>query len=479
MKDKLKRTKLELERIAKDELNLDFFPIVWEIVPEEVMLEVMSYGLPTRARHWSYGQSYDYQKAQGEMGLSKVYELVLNNDPSYAFLLESNTDVANIMVIAHVIGHVAFFKNNFLFKKTDRKMVYHAAERAQRVEEYITKYGLERVESVMNAALAIEKNIDWQRGIYRKPYDEVKKIWKNRKIGEFEDLLGITDSECIKVVKNKNFPPTKERDLLWFFANYGKMSPWKRDIFEIVREESFYFYPQYYTKIINEGFASYIHAELMSLLPKDFLSPSEFIEFGKIHERVVQPGGSKLNINPYFLGFTILNDIEKRWDEKYENGSSDINGKQKILEVIKEEDDISFLRNYLTQNIVDELEMFAYIEVFDKQKNKFIEIKSTTVIDIVEYMARGIYNYRSPIIEVTFANENELQLNHYSKEVGSLDPRHVERVLQYLAVIWPALISLDTVDNKGNKIIYYYDNEDGLRIKEGDSGRIVKISFHK
>ncbi len=103
------------------EMGLDFFPINWEVVPEEVLLEVMSYGLPTRARHWSYGQSYTYQKIQGEMGMSKVYELVLNNNPSYAFLLDTNSDIANTMVIAHVIGHVHFFKNNYLFKLTDRK----------------------------------------------------------------------------------------------------------------------------------------------------------------------------------------------------------------------------------------------------------------------------------------------------------------------------------------------------------------------
>ena len=153
-----RRTKM-LEELAEKKLGLDFFPIMWEVVPEDVMLEVMSYGLPTRARHWSYGQSYEYQKAQGEMGMSKVYELVLNNDPSYAFLLDSNSNIANTMVIAHVIGHVAFFKNNFLFKKTNRKMVYASAERAARVEEYITKYGLTKVEKTMDMAFAMEKSI--------------------------------------------------------------------------------------------------------------------------------------------------------------------------------------------------------------------------------------------------------------------------------------------------------------------------------
>ena len=80
-----------LEKMAED-MGLDPYPINYEVVSQDTMLEVISYGLPTRARHWSYGQSYDYQKMQGEMGFSKVYEVVLNNNPSYAFLLDTNSN---------------------------------------------------------------------------------------------------------------------------------------------------------------------------------------------------------------------------------------------------------------------------------------------------------------------------------------------------------------------------------------------------
>src|SRR5690606_23267304 len=149
----------------------------------------------------------------------------------------------------------------------------------------------------------------------------------------------------------------------------------------IIREESFYFFPQYLTKIMNEGFASWGHAELLYRMPREFLSHSEYLEFVKIHERVVQPGSSKLNINPYFLGFTILNDIQKRWDEYYENGSSEITGFEKILEVIKNEDDISFLRNYLTQEICDDLGLFAYVKKYDRNREEFIQIESKRADD--------------------------------------------------------------------------------------------------
>jgi stage V sporulation protein R len=456
VKEVLEKRTLWFEEKAK-EMGLDFFPINWEVVPEEVLLEIMSYGLPTRARHWSYGQSYTYQKLQGEMGMSKVYELVLNNDPSYAFLLETNSDIANTMVIAHVIGHVHFFKNNYLFKKTDRKMVYHAAERAQRVEDYVSQHGIEKVEQIMDIAFSMDKNIDWHKGIHRNAYPKKKKVLKKVVAGEFDDIYGKDSSGYKEVVLNEKFPPEKEYDLLWFLSNYADLEPWEKDIFEITREEAFYFYPQYCTKIMNEGFASYVHAELMYLMNDEMLTPGEYLEFVKIHERVVQPGGNKLNINPYFLGFTILNDIKKRWDEKFKNGQSDVDGFKKILQVVEEEDDISFLRTYLTQEIVNDLKMFAYKNHYDKGKEQYIVIESTDVKDVVESLTSKMYNYQAPLIYIDVASNNGMELVHDSTEIGTLDPKHIEKVMGYIQKIWGSIIDLKTIDDKGEVFHYSYD----------------------
>lgn len=454
------------------ELGLDFFPINFEIVPEEVMLEIMAYGLPTRSRHWSYGQSYEYNKIYGEMGMSKVYEVVLNNDPSYAFLLDTNLDIANIMVVAHVIGHVHFFKNNNLFKDSDRKMVFHAAERAQRVDEYIQKYGIERVEHIMDVGFSMDHNIDWFKGIDRKPYAKPKKVLKEKKAKEFDDMMGGTGPSFEEVQLNKKFPPTKEFDLIWFLMNYSNLDDWEKDILSIIREESFYFYPQYLTKIMNEGFASYMHAELMYLLDHSELKSSDHLEFCKLHERVVQPGGDPTNINPYFLGFTIFNDIKERWDELFNNGESEITGFQKILQVVAEEDDVSFLRNYLTQTIVDELGMFSYISGKDKH-GEFIDIESRKVKDVVESMASKRYNYQAPLISIVRAASGGLELEHDSSEVGTLDPKHLGKVMGYLQEIWGGIIDLKTVDENGGTIHYTYDEVGFSDYPEEDDTTVV------
>ena len=448
----------KLEVMAKEK-GIDFYEMKYEIVPQDVMLEVMSYGLPTRSRHWKYGASYEYQKISGEMGSSKVYELVLNNSPSYAFLLNTNSDIANIMVSAHVLGHSHFFKNNYLFKKTNNKMVYTAAERAARIDSYIHKYGIEEVEQFMDFCFAIEKNIDWFKGENRDLYeDEVKKVirCKNKLDGEYDDLLPRKKSTDQKDGP-KRFPPYKEYDLLWFLMNYGSLKDWQRDVVEIIRAESFYFYPQYYTKIMNEGFASMVHADLMVEL--DSISHSEFLEYSKIHERVVQSGVDKFNINPYYLGFTILNNIRDKYDELYKKGESDIAGQQKVYQVVEEEDDISFLRNYLTQELVDEMDLFAYIRYKDKNGGEILEITSRNYADVAEFMAKDIFNYRVPSIYIESMGKDFLNLVHDSTDVGTLDTKHLKKVMSLFYKYFDKIIDIKTIDDDGETTHITFDEE--------------------
>ena len=444
-----------LEKEAKD-MGLDFYSMKYEVVPIEVMLEVMSYGLPTRARHWKYGQSFEYQKMTGEMGMSKVYELVLNNNPCYAFLLDSNPDIINVFVSAHVLGHCHFFKNNWMFKKTDNQMVYRAAERASRIDEYIQKYGLNEVERVMDIAFAFEKNIDWHKGIDRKRYSrEQNVIQKKNASTEFDDICGQ------KITFNfltKKFPPAPEKDILWFLITYSNLEDWKRDVFDIIRQESHYFYPQYMTKIMNEGFAVYIHTELMLKLD---ITPSEFIEYIKLHEKVVQPGRDKFSFNPYYLGFKIFKDIEERWDQKYADGESEIGGFQKVLRVVEEENDISFIRNYLTKELCEEMELFVYEQARTHNGDIIVEIVSKDLDDIKEYVIKDLYNYRAPNIKIVSATKMGLELEHCSTEYGTLDGKHLKKVMSYLYEIWGAPIDIQTINEK--KEIYHLTlDEDGF-----------------
>src|SRR5215212_1618853 len=178
--------------IATVKFGLDPFPVRFEIVPASVMYEVGSYALPGRYSHWTFGKAYHRMKMMYDFGLSKIYEVVINANPSYAFLLETNSPIQNKMVIAHVLGHVDFFKNNVYFSKTNRRMVDEVAMHARRMAEYEFKHGRKVVEELLDAVLSIEEHIDPNFFIKKNNRDKIKKNKdekKRRREGRYDDLF--------------------------------------------------------------------------------------------------------------------------------------------------------------------------------------------------------------------------------------------------------------------------------------------------
>jgi len=248
---------------------------------------------------------------------------------------------------------------------------------------------------------------------------------------EFDDLLRPQEDRKLSVerkVVNATLPPHPEKDLLWFLINYAPLEEWERDVLDIIREEAFYFYPQAMTKIMNEGWASYWHAELMYLY--DGVRPEEQIEFARTHEKVVQPGGNPFRVNPYYIGFRIFKDIEKRWDELHEKGESDITGREKIFQVRAEESDISFLRNYLTDELVRDMNLFTFGQLDEDddrgqadQESTFYEIKDRVRDEVVETLVRPMYHNYAPRISIVDASAEKLVMEHRSRELGTLADR--------------------------------------------------------
>lgn len=444
----------ELEALARAQ-GLDFFPISFEVVPQDIMTEVAAYGLPTRARHWSYGKVYQSQRLYGTMGLSKIYEIVLNSDPGLAFLLDTNPEIANLLVAAHVFGHVDFFKNNVMFADTDRKMINNAAAHAIRIDRYIERYGLDVVEHLMDMGFALDRHIDPHLGIARLPYPKREIVEKERKVQPYDDLFGTAIPSVTYEAVGERMPPHPEHDLLWFLIAYAPLEDWQKDILSIIREESYYFYPQFLTKIINEGWASYWHAELFHLY--DGVSPEEMIEFARLHAGVVNPG-SRFSLNPYYLGYKILVDIEDRWDEMYQEGKSKLTGREKLFEVRRTEDDISFLRNYLTTDLVEKMDLFSYGSACTHPPGQKCPQCDRIVIttrerdQVVEALLAPRYNYGAPRIVIRDVIVNALYLEHLDRTTTFLDRRYADQVLSYMAELWRHPVSLLTCDERGAEV---------------------------
>ncbi|MEO0632181.1 MAG: SpoVR family protein, partial [Planctomycetota bacterium] len=141
--------------------GLDFYETVFEVLDFDTMNQIAAYGgFPVRYPHWKWGAEYDRMSKRDAYGLGRIYEMVINNDPCYAYLQESNSVTDQKLVMAHVYGHADFFKHNFWFSKTDRKMMDTMANHATRVRRHIERHGHDAVERFIDRCLSIEHLID-------------------------------------------------------------------------------------------------------------------------------------------------------------------------------------------------------------------------------------------------------------------------------------------------------------------------------
>src|SRR5579883_2563652 len=242
--------------------GLDPFPTHFELVPASIMYEFASYSIPGRFSHWTYGKAYYKQKMQYDFGLSKIYEMVINTNPSYAFLMEMNNLLQNTFVVAHVFGHTDFFKNNAYFQHTSRRMIDKVSIHAERIAKYEFDHGKAEVEHFLDAVLSIQEHVDYNL-LLREDEREAKESKIGQSVGkEYEDLWGL-DEKAKKAEEERDrrprppkFPEKPEKDLLLFLSRHAPhLEPWQRDIIEIVRTEMLYFVPQMQTKVMNEGWA--------------------------------------------------------------------------------------------------------------------------------------------------------------------------------------------------------------------------------
>lgn len=477
--EELRRLEAAIEEIiarARD-LGLDFPDIYFEICPADVIYSFGAYGMPTRFAHWTFGKAYHKMKTMYDYNLSRIYELVINSDPCYAFLLEGNSLVQNKMVVAHVLAHADFFKNNIYFQKTARNMVESMASAAQRFRRYELTYGREKVESFLDAVISIQEHVDPRRELGRQREEKkarggekcgkwngkctgsrlcVPKKEKETLYGDLWELDGTGKELSGTPEGEKRFPASPEKDLLLFILeNARDLDEWQRDVISTLRQEMLYFWPQLETKIMNEGWATYWHLRIMREID---LTEEETVEFAKMHAGVLQP--SRFRLNPYSLGLKVFEEIERRWNEpsgeereKFRRPGGE--GRKKIFEVRETENDISFLRNYLTKKAVEDLDLYLYKK--QGYEWKIIEKDWEKVRDEI---VAGLANCGYPYLVVEdgdFGKRRELYLRHCF-EGRELDVFYLERTLPYVYRLWGRTVHLETV-LEGRKVLFTYNGE--------------------
>lgn len=473
----------EIEAYAR-EYGLDFFPTIFELVDYDTMNQLAAYGgFPVRYPHWRFGMEYDQLSKGYRYGLQKIYEMVINTIPCYAYLMQSNDIVDQKLVMAHVFAHCDFFKNNYYFSHTNRKMIDEMANHSIRIHRYIDKVGLEKVENFIDICLSLDNLIDYHapyikrhsQPVRRKNQSAKKRVKKLRSKKYMERY--INPPEFIRAQQENldekeqdilPFPSQPERDILLFLMEHAPLENWQRDILGIIREEAYYFAPQGMTKIMNEGWATYWHSTIMT---QKALHPSELLEYAQHHSGTVanHPG----QLNPYRIGVLLYKDIEERWNKgkfgkEYEECESSTEkknwnknlglGRKKIFEVRKLYNDVNFIDTFLTEEFCREHKLFSF--AYNKENQRY-EIESRAFNMIKKRLLANLTNVGQPIIrvaEANYQNRGELYLQHLFEGV-ELDARFSSDTLLNLQQIWKRPVHIETVMEQ-TPILLSFDGHD-------------------
>ena len=524
----LKELKYEIAEYAQ-EYGLSFFPVIFEILDYHEISEVAAYaGFPHRYAHWGFGMRYEELSKSYAYGLSKIYEMVINNDPCYAYLLKCNDLVDQKLVMAHVYAHCDFFKNNLYFEHTNRKMIDEMANHATRIGRYIDRFGHEAVEAFIDCCQSLENLIDPHAPFMKRHDDAHGSEWihsvhassgtqdaavtgsqhqcshRHGSAGcascggngsKENDLFADEDDERVtprrlrsksymdsyvnppdfikaraedlraKAREKKRFPEAPEADVLLFLIENAPLKNWQRDILSLIREEAYYFLPQMQTKIMNEGWATYWHSHIMT---EKVLKDGEVIDYADHHSGTL--GGSRLHLNPYKLGVELFRDIEERWDRgqfgKEYTECDDLKarekwdkklglGRQKIFEVRRLYNDLTFLDTFLTEDFCRTRKLFVYAK--EQARNVWV-IENREFQNIKKALLDGLTNCGQPIIRVTdgnFNNRGELLLSH-EHEGRDLKFTFASDTLANLHRLWKRPVHMETC-REGRKERLTYD----------------------
>jgi len=465
----------KINRVVTD-MGYPFIPIEWDIIPEQKMWEILAYRGPTQISNWKFGRDYEKQRTIFEYVSNHLpYECVIYGDPCRAYLMKSNTFAVQTLVMAHVVGHSVFFKMNKMFEKSRIDLMIMLSEANQRVAEYEKLYGLNEVERTIDAGHAIQMHsspfhTETEEEKRVRVYNQLKEQHKPRN-SEFADVLLGNPNEkddvdhynrqLSRMVKMMT-PVEPTEDLLrYIIDNSSVLEDWQKDILEIIRAEGQYYWPIIRTKYMNEGFACYIHEKVMDILFRDGdLTASEHGQYNYSNSLV--KAQSRMSMNPYLIGSHIWKVIENRWNKGHhgpewsdctdakkreEWDDKSMMGAEKIKDVMPTYTDWMFFQDFLTPDVIDELDLYIYVEKQYSDGTIYYIRTNHTADEVGQIIINSFSNSGIPKIEVTDGNfgngAGHLFLTH--RFSGSpLDQKYTEETMKHICYLWGRDVYLKT-----------------------------------
>jgi stage V sporulation protein R len=452
--------------------RLNCYPQEFEICDHNEMLGYMAYsGMPSRYSHWSFGKGYERQKTLYDHGVSGLpYEMVINSNPCLAYLMRDNSLLLQILTIAHVYGHNDFFANNFTFKSATNAAysLEFFKNHSTRIDKYIEdpSIGIDAIENLLDHAHSLQLQCRKNYAIKKlSPAEQEERLLK--KMQSPEDPHREIHPKATKSLPNiTRFPIEADEDILHFVATHNPyLSEWQRDVLRIVADEGQYFVPQIETKIMNEGWASYWHYKIINALN---LSSDLHLEFIVRHNQVLRP--SPGGINPYHLGFILWHEIEKNTNikagikyDKDGNLPPDISpeetpGRKMIFQIRESDRDSSFLRRFLNQKLIEELELFQHER---RGKDRVITkvASEESWEEIKENLIRNVGANSIPVIKIEdadFGRERTLYLKHYH-DGRDLLLEYCEQTLRHIKALWERDVVLESELNGKKSLLRLID----------------------
>ncbi len=486
---RLARAEERIQRIAA-ELGLTCLPQEFDVVSEQKMLELMAYRLPVNFSHWSFGRDFEIERTRHEHGYAVPYEVVFNSEPVRAYLMESNPYPIQVLVMAHVYAHNDFMKNNRHFQHSRRDMIGVASEAASRFRQYEQDYGREEVERIIDAGLSIQWNVDPEEPMHQESEQDARERlfgWARESPpeGGFDDLLpgpSPVSAQEKRELRLKT-PPEPTLDLLGYIIEHSPrpLAAWEKDVLEVIKAQALYFLPYRRTKIMNEGWATYWHEQIMQRLFREgFLSSEEHGFYNLYNARV--KAHLPRQLNPYLLGCALFADVRQRWDrgrhgpafeelaeekrrQEWDLGSGQ--GTAKLFEVRRTYMDWFFLEEFLKQELMEELELYLYLEK-DRGTHYDSVVEETDWQTVKRLLVRSLMNSGAPRVRVVDGNYRaslQLYLAHEFEGL-TLQEDYCLRTLEHIHRLWRRPVLLESRELEGERMrrkLFIVD-ESGVRV---------------
>ena len=234
----------------------------------------------------------------------------------------------------------------------------------------------------------------------------------------------------------------------------------RAEVFDISVEDTHRYVAQ---GLVNHN--SFWHSTMMT---QKVLEPSEVIDYADHHSGTMATSSRRLN--PYKLGIELLRDIERRWNmgqfgsewencedmEKKRTWDKQLGlGRQKIFEVRKIHNDITFIDTFLTPEFCKEHRLFSFN--YNEQGGNYV-IESREFQKIKQRLLFSLTNFGKPwiyVVDGNHRNRGELLLRHEYNGV-ELKVDEARDTLANLQYIWVRPVHLETMSD-GHAVVLSFD----------------------